>query len=586
MHTAGSTYRRSATAFALILAAIALLAMSFADGADARRKASIPANNYVKNPSFKKSTKGWFGFQSKVRRVRVRHAPDGRSVAVVHSGRRADTYTIDDSRKSVKGSIAGRTYTGTAWVRGWGRSVGKPVSLVVREWGKKGGYVDSGSTRVRLTRKWRPVDVRYRAEKDDGLIDIYIARPEGSVVKNDRFGVDAITLTGKQTSGTKPPGPANPAGGLTTSQIAIVNDHEPSLLAQDGSQYSYLLVRDSMHGELAQLRAAHPEAKLILYKDVAFTVQDEPGCPYYPFQGAGVSYCQADSHEDWFLHGSAGNRLSSSSYTQQRAMNVANPAYRQAWVDSVLARLSDADNDGSGVRYDGVFMDDTNMYPGHGMDGRIAELSDDDYRNAMVDFVDSAAGQIRAAGFETVANVGMDPWTPAQRAATLKVAADVDAVNREGLIRWGEGGSTWTENDGETPFWEDEVKLAEDIQKAGASFQAITYGSLNDVGAQRYARATFLLAWNGDPGSAQSYRTPAGESWSPDWTSDVGVPTSGRYEVGQGWRRDFAAGTVVINPRATGSQKFSLGGSFREPNGKCVGSVTLGATQALVMPAC
>jgi hypothetical protein len=266
-------------------------------------------------------------------------------------------------------------------------------------------------------------------------------------------------------------------------------------------------------------------------------------------------------------------------------MNIANAGYRQQWVDSVLARLGDADDDGSGVKYDGVFMDDTNLYPGHGMDGRIAEMSDDQYREAMVDFVDYAAGRIRGAGFLTMANVGMDPWTPAQRAATLQIARDVDAVNREGLIRWGENGSTWT-TDGATPFWRDEVELAEDIQRAGAEFHGITYGSIADVQAQRYARATFLIAWNGDDGSALSYRTSGGTSWSSEWTTDVGVPTSGRYQVGQGWRRDFAGGTVVINAGASGNQTFDLGGSFRTPEGDCVGSITLGATRALVMPSC
>ena len=130
------------------------------------------------------------------------------------------------------------------------------------------------------------------------------------------------------------------------------------------------------------------------------------------------------------------------------------------------------------------------------------------------------------------------------------------------------------------------MELAEDIQAAGADFHAITYGQVDDVAAQRYARATFLLAWDGGAGSAQSYRTPSDRSWTSDWTTDVGVPTSGRYEVGQGWRRDFSGGTVVINARPSGNQTFKLGGSFRNADGSCVNSVSLGGTRALVMPAC
>lgn len=581
--TPATTYHRPLAIWAKAAALAAAGALVFAAPDDASaRKASIPQDNVVKNPSFKRSTQGWVGFQSKVKRVRSKKAPDGKSVAVVRSAPGVETYTIDDQKKSLRGSVAGRAYTGTAWVRGIGASIGEPVNLVVREWSADGEYFDDQIKQVMLSKRWEAVDVRYKAQQDDGLIDIYLARPEGTLEANDRFAVDAITLSDKRQAG-KPAGPANPEGGVTTSQIAIVNGHEPSLLADDGSKYRYLLIRDSMHGQLAALRKAHPEAELILYKDVAFTVAD--ACAFDPFQGGGLSYCTAEAHEDWFLHTSSGQRLASESYALQRAMNIGNPGYQKAWVDSVLARLQDADNNGSGVKYDGVFMDDTNLFPGHGMDGRIAEMSDDRYRQAMVEFVDYAAGRIGGAGFKTMANVGMDPWTPAQRAATLELARDVDVINREGLIRWGEG-TTWTEAGGAAPHWMDEVELAEDIQAAGADFHGITYGGITDIQAQRYARATFLMAWDGNDGSALSYRTVAGTAWGQDWTTDVGVPTSGRYEVGQGWRRDFAAGTAIINARASGNQTFDLGGSFLDADGNCVNSVTLSATKALVMPSC
>ena len=43
-------------------------------------------------------------------------------------------------------------------------------------------------------------------------------------------------------------------------------------------------------------------------------------------------------------------------------------------------------------------MDDTNLYPGHGMDGRIKELTDGQYRQATQDFVHNVSAQIRATG--------------------------------------------------------------------------------------------------------------------------------------------------------------------------------------------
>jgi hypothetical protein len=460
--------------------------------------------------------------------------------------------------------------------------------------------VDSSAASVKLTKRFRRVSVAYVARQNGGQIDVYIARPEGTVVNREGFFADAITLTesgsgpapehgpnGVGIDNYVPPAPANPSGGVTTAQVALVTSQESPLLTEGGAKYRYIMVRDNMHDKVGQLRAAHPEAQIILYKNVAFTL-NEPGCPYEPFQGGGVSHCDANGHEDWYLHDKQnGQRLTSTSYSQQLAMNIANAGYRQKWLDSVLARLRDADNNGTNVRYDGVWLDDANFYPGHGMDGRMAELTDGQYREAMVSFLEYVGQRIEQAGFRTVANVGMDPWEPAQREATMRVADDLSVVNREGFVRWGENGTLFTDPDGTAPHWQDEVELAEDLQAAGAGFHAITYGSAGDVRTQRFGRATFLLVWNGNDGSAYNYRTiGAGASYLPGWTTDVGVPRTARYAVGQGWRRDFSNGTVVINARASGAQAFQLGGSFRKPDGSCVNSVTLGATDALVMPSC
>ena len=148
-------------------------------------------------------------------------------------------------------------------------------------------------------------------------------------------------------------------------------------------------------------------------------------------------------------------------------------------------------------------------------------------------------------------------------------------------MRYGDSGTLFT-TDGEAPIWLDEVKFAEDAQAAGAGIQAITYGSAGDARAQRYARGTFLMAWDGGDGGALSFRTnETGSEWQPNWTTDVGVPTSRRKAVGQGFIRNFSTGIVLVNPGSSGSQDFDLGGSYSDPDsGSCVSSVRLGATRA------
>lgn len=373
---------------------------------------------------------------------------------------------------------------------------------------------------------------------------------------------------------------------LTTSQIAIVSDHEDPLFREDSPRYRYIVVRDNLHDRVGELRRAHPEAEIILYKNVAFTLR-EPGCPFDPFQGGGVSWCQANRHEAWFLHDKrTGARIASDGYPTQRAMNIAHPGYRRTWLRSVRARLADALAYRSGARYDGVWMDDTNLYPGHGMGGRIAELRDGEYRRAMVGFVDEVTPVLREAGFVTIVNLGMNPWERAQRRAALRVAGDVSVVNREGLVRWGEG-ELFTDPGGPVPHWRDEVRLAEDVQRRGARFHAITYGRSDDRRVQRYARATFLMAWNGRDGSAFAFRSvDGGRAYSPSWAAEIGEPRGKRRHVGRGWRRSFTRGIALVNSSPRGSQRFRFAKRHRTPGGRCVRSVRLGAQNALIMRRC
>ena len=554
----------------------------------------VPEGNLTQNPSFTQGAQGWSGFQSRVERVRLKKAPVGRFAARVRADAGVDDYTIDDNPTAREGVEAGTRLVGMAFVRGARHTARERVNLVIRESTPGGQFVGDTVQSVALSAKrFRRVKAARSATTNGNVFDIYVQRTVDAA-ERDAFFVDAVSLAEPQRGGEEeppdeePPGEEEPppdTGMTSTSQIAIITSQESPLFEHDESQYRYIIIRDSLHNRLEELRAAHPESEILLYKNVAFTLH-EPGCPYDPFQGGGISYCGAN--ENWFLHRSNGSRISSDGYAAQRAMNIGQAGYRQEWLESVSDRLSDAHNNGSGVEYDGVFMDDTNLYPGHGMDGQIAELTDAQYRQAMVGFVHTVSNGIRDQGFKTAVNVGMNPWDAPARSATLEVAEDVDVVNREGFVRWGESGTLFTDGASDpAPFWDDEMELAEDIQARGAGLHTIVYGTAGDVQGQRYARASFLMAWDGNENSAVSYRvTAASNPWLPDWTTEVGTPESDRYRVGQGWRREFSGGTVVINARSSGSQAFGLGADYRAADGSCVNSVSLGAARAMVMPKC
>lgn len=576
------TIRTSTTR--MLLALVAALAVSLLAPSASLGGKKIPAANVVTNPTFNKGATGWAAMNATVAAIRAKDAPDGTKVGRVSQRVATEGYTIDD-RTSASPTVPGASYGGRAWVRATSSSAGKRAELVVRETTADGAFVGESVRGIKLKPRFKKVQVKRQAETEGGSIDVYVRIAGGN--KRSTFLVDAISLTAPQTGGANGSNGGGGAGPVTTSQIAILSSQEDPLFTDDGSKYRYIVVRDSMSSRLEELRAVHPEAEILLYKDVSFTAAD--GCQWAPFQGTGLDYCAADRNESWFLHRKSNptQRISSEAYSNYRAMNIGNPGYQQAWARTVLDRLTDAYGDGSGAKYDGVWMDDTNLFPGHGMDGQIAELTDAQYRSATLSFVNTVAPQLEAAGFKAVPNLAMESWDPAQRAAAISIAGKVSSINREGFVRWGESGELFT-TDGGAPIWKDEVTLAEQTQAAGADLHAVTYGSAGDTRTQRYARATFLMAWDGSDGGAINYRTSeTTKPWTPSWTTDIGTPTSARRSVGQGFVRNFSGGIVAINPAASGTQQFSLGGSYRNPDGgACVSTIELASARAAVMPAC
>ncbi len=589
---------------ALLVAAAAVGGLLVPAGS-ASASSKVPSHNLTSNPSFRHHTRDWSGFRASVKRVRTRKAPDGRYVAKVTADKRVSDYTIDGTPPAV-GSNGhaptknGARYRASAFVRASRASAGRRVGLVVRETDASGRLIGDHEHTVRLSRRhFKKVRVHYTAQASGDHLDVYVRRAS-HVSRHDSFSVDAISLvrTSKPGGGNHPPNdppPSDPPptdpnapSPVTTSQIANTTPDEQALFDERGSNYQTIIVRDSTHAQIATLRAANPGARILVYKNLSFINVQPKGCPWTPFQGSGVPWCNADSHESWFLHDANGNRIESD-FKGSYAANIANPGYQQAWIDAVAGRLADINADGSNQRYDGVFIDDSNLYPGHGMDGRIAELNDSAYGKATQQFIDRIGDELGHKGFMTVPNLALDLYDSTQRSEAMTIASHVTTINRESFIRWGRGSLFTSPPSNGTANWRDQVKFEQDVEATGASFSAIAYGSENDVQAQRYARASFLLGWNGQVGSSIIYRPTmdsSSDTYTPNWTTNVGTPTGSMTAVGQGFRRDFTAGTVVINPAPSGSQSFDLGGSYELPDGSCTSSVTLGAVKALALPAC
>ncbi len=360
-------------------------------------------------------------------------------------------------------------------------------------------------------------------------------------------------------------------------------------MSEPGERYRYVTVRETVHERVASYRSANPRTEILVYKNGSWVAED-PGCPWDPFQSSGASWCEAEDHEEWFLHDASGNRLVSSGYPELRAMNIADPGYRASWMANVLARLADAHGDGSGVRWNGVYIDDVNLNPSHGIEGRIAELSDEDYAQETVEFVAAAANELKSRGYTVMANVAVDPWSDQQRALLAELAVDLDVVNREYFARYGDGNGdeplfTHPEAGGGSD-WAIEQKMMRSVQRAGAGYQAMVYGERADRRAQVYGRASFLLAFKLGSGSAFAFRTLDGEPGAGPWQREIGTPSGRKRAVGVGYMRRFSDGLALVNPHPESRQRFEFGPRRYWRSGRCRSSLVLGPARGAVLGDC
>jgi hypothetical protein len=93
-----------------------------------------------------------------------------------------------------------------------------------------------------------------------------------------------------------------------------------------------------------------------------------------------------------------------------------------------------------------------------------------------------------------------------------------------------------------------------------------------------------LLDWNGGP-SALVFEPTGGptDPWNAEWTADLGAAQGARYQVGSAWRRDFAGGTVVVNPTSASSATVALGRTYVRADGSAVTTVTLAPATAVIL---
>ena len=385
----------------------------------------------------------------------------------------------------------------------------------------------------------------------------------GAVSQTD----SGTTDTNPADTGTDVPDP-RPQGLL----IAQSWERRDAPFGAGAGQYRVIFLQESMHTLIPEIRAANPDALILGYQKVGGMRADGGDTP-----STGVQIQEAeDGHESWFLHDADGNRLYYCDYAGVAAANIGDVGYQQRWLSNVQERLL-------AHGFDGVMMDDVNTFPGHCLGSRGTPITeyptDAAYGDAVVDFLAAVGPSLQAAGLAVAPNVAMNPWDDTMRGQTRAMLPSISHLVREYWMRWDDS-PNFTGDE-----WLQTLTLMEEAEASGIGFLGLTYGPGDEGVAlgQRFGRASFLLAWDGEQDSAWGYKDENVDPWSEEWARELGRPAGARTAEGVGWWRAYDNGRVLVNADEDASQVFALGEPLRDHSGAAVESVTLGPGEAALL---
>jgi hypothetical protein len=322
------------------------------------------------------------------------------------------------------------------------------------------------------------------------------------------------------------------------------------------------VVQENQFSHIAEIKRMNPDTKVLAYMQAGnthyYSSCSDTTSPHIYGDAYGVSYCWANRfHPDWFLTDRSGSRLRTVDYDYLMPMDVGNTTFAATWAQGTYANVK-ADG------FDGVWMDDVNIDPGHGLNGRIAKYSDEQYGAATTKFTTIVGDYLRSHGMLAFANVGLEPWVSYQLSDVLALGKHLTGVNREHYVRYGDICGPFgerfnnTATNGTPPLssFFNETKL---LQAQGTKISGVDYGyttsSSDDLTTMTYGRALFLLSWDGTGGSAYFFRRcGVTDSSASQWTASIGSPTGPVQTDASGiLTRNFQHGVVVLNPNRGGA---------------------------------
>ena len=342
----------------------------------------------------------------------------------------------------------------------------------------------------------------------------------------------------------------------------------PFPAAVDAGNYQYVVLHSDRASLIPALKAANPQLKVLVYKDMAAVVT-WAGTTKLP---AGVGMAEAEANPDWFLTDTTGKRIEWCDYAGDWQMDVGKRSYQDRWAANVGADMS-------ANGWDGVFVDDTNASQSWHLCGRtIAKYpTDAAYASATRSFLANVGPTLTSRGFLVIPNIYL-PYSSNALATWTDWISFTSGGMQEFWSKWGTGVTGHFTGDD----WTYRQQFLAATQRAGKVFLGLTYAPASDVRSMRYARSTFLLDWDGGHSALLLESGSGVDPTASDWMADIGAPRGARYAVGAAWRRDYSAGTVLVNPSSS-TVWVGLDAPYVNQDGHVVSSLALAPATGTVL---
>ncbi len=197
-------HRTAATSSTLVAG---LLFGSAVVGASFATDAGATSTNLVRDPGFRHALSAWtMSRQTHVWTTSYGHAGH-RSLGVRNLSAKPRTIRLNDRRNTVAKTVAGTTYTATAWVR----VAQKRATAAIRESAWRGAYVRGTPARRAVPlrdHRWHRIQVTYRASASSNTVDLNVFAY--NLPPRATFYISQISLVARRAPAA-PPKPTPPS---------------------------------------------------------------------------------------------------------------------------------------------------------------------------------------------------------------------------------------------------------------------------------------------------------------------------------------------------------------------------------------